>query len=118
MTKPVAAPSSLVANSPRTLSPLPPHWERKIAARWLELLPRVRVWAQHSPLALDSLAQRHRIILTRLLRDDIEMRVVRRLALDDIRHHDVALAARRLAYLTNSQHPRYTQRKGSPTHAD
>jgi hypothetical protein len=92
---------------------IPAAWERKISARWLELEPFALINLRGERNLLPAVRDRHRAWLVSLLRLDIEMRVVRRLMLDDVRLDESTLAVRRDLHLKLSQHPRYTERKTS-----
>lgn len=99
------------AMTPASRIAIPKSWERKIAARWKEWEPITLVTLRPmSPADTDNLRMHHRSHLITLLQDDIEMRVVRRLQLDDPRCPRQLLTARYQQYLKNSSHPRYTRR--------
>lgn len=87
------------AMTPAPTLTIPASWEHKIADRWLELLPHVRIWLGERTADLSAVQSQHRAWLASLLRHDIEMRVVRRLLLDDIRQPQSVLAARRDKYI-------------------
>lgn len=90
--------------TPSSRLTIPPAWERKITARWKELEPILIIRGEA------HLRPFHRSWLIDLLRDDIQMRVVRRLMLDDVREPFGVLLERRRAHYKTSHHPRYTRR--------
>ena len=82
MTLNPAAPSRALAPSTRTVA--------KISARWREWCPAIRIWAQSTGFGLTEhtgaiLRGQHKDWLLSLLSASVEMRIIRRLDLDDPR---------------------------------
>ena len=82
MTLSTTAPARSLAPSRRT--------DAKISARWREWCPAIRIWSQSSGVQLTAqigsvMRGMHKSWLLKLLALGIEMRVIRRLELDDPR---------------------------------
>lgn len=88
----------------RPAAPRTQRQPRRIPARWREWEPTVRAWAQPLGLTaqLPALQSEHAAWLSHLLTLRIEMRVVRRLALDDPRLPRTMLERRVADYRTRA----------------
>lgn len=101
------------AMQPSTSVAIPLSWRTKIARRWQELEPKVK-WKERDPLQREAMQVNHYSLLATLLSQGIEMRVVRRQALDDVtlsaveltRRRDESLAASRMLKEKRPRKPR------------
>jgi hypothetical protein len=108
-------------NTPKSLLPfLPAHVERKIAARWQEWVPWVRMHvlrcgydAARMAAETARMRQQHSQHLLLLLHEDISMRVARRHGLDDPRITDEARAVLLRAAMERKWKAR-ASRQGNP----
>jgi hypothetical protein len=77
---------------------IPLSWRTKIAKRWRELEPKVK-WQERDPAVREALEIDHYSLLITLLNKEVEMRVIRRLGLDDMTLPEQELNARAERYL-------------------